>query len=188
MPIIGVIDSSKTGNLGTPAFYFIAGASLNGLSTYTFSSIPQTYKHLHIRMFAKSSRPNTNGPSWLNVNGDTTPSNYTTIYFYTAGTSGVIGTAWSTSEGGYAMNSAGTTANANVNGSSFMTIYNYTDTNKFKNGQGIGALNNANSGDQVMGPAFTVWKNTNAITSLSVNPFTSPFLTESYVALYGLKG
>lgn len=188
MPILGIFDSSKTGNLASPAWDFIAGASLNGLSSYTFNSIPQTYKHLQIRMLAKSNRPNTNGPSWINVNGDTTASNYTTIYFYTYGTSGLVDQAWTAGEGGYAMNSAGNTASSNVFGASYITILNYTDTNKFKNGIGIGGINNANSGDQVMGPSFSVWKNTNAINSVTVVPFTSPFLNNSSAAIYGLKG
>jgi hypothetical protein len=189
-PILtGVIASGVSGNLANPAWDFIAGVSnLGGVSTYTFNSIPQTYKHLQIRAMTKCNRSNVNAPLWVNVNGDETNANYTTIYFYTFGTSANIDQAWSTGEGGFSVSGAGNTVGSNVFGGGYMNIYNYTETNKFKNGLGISSINNFSSGDQVLGPIFSVWKNTNAITSVTVRAFEGTFVGGSAVSIYGLKG
>lgn len=190
MPILGVIASAKSGNLASPAWDFIAGVSnLGGVSSYTFNSIPQTYKHLQIRTMNKCDRPNVNAPLWVNFNGDTTSANYTTIYFYTFQTSANIDQVWSAAEGGMSISGAGNTVtNSNIFGGGHMTFLNYTETNKFKNGIGISGINNFNNGDQVMGPIFSVWKNTSAITSITVRAFQGNFLGASTAAIYGLKG
>ena len=49
MPILGVIDSAKTGNLSSYESIQTITVGSGGASTIVFSSIPSTYAHLQIR-------------------------------------------------------------------------------------------------------------------------------------------
>ena len=79
MPIIGVIDSSKSGNL-TPTAGYISLASVlvtsNTPTIITFSSIPATYKHLEIRGHLNENVTNNNAFFRIYFNNDTTAANY----------------------------------------------------------------------------------------------------------------
>ena len=56
--------------------------------TITFSSIPQTYKHLQLRTFTNTSRSSgASGSASLQFNGDTVGTNYWTHYMYAFGAS-----------------------------------------------------------------------------------------------------
>lgn len=57
MPIIGILDSAKTGNLAT-GYNWIASTSVTGASAseLTFSNIPASYNHLRIVAVLRSAR------------------------------------------------------------------------------------------------------------------------------------
>ena len=52
MPLMGIIDSAKTGNLDTSAYFPIATTTLTTTTaSVTFSSIPTTYTHFYLLFF-----------------------------------------------------------------------------------------------------------------------------------------
>lgn len=188
MPIIGVIDSAKSGNLLVGAYEFIGTATVVGGSTSQVTiNIPSTYKHLQVRHMARSNRPNTNGPSWCCPNNDTNTANYITQYFYSFQTSNAVGAGWSGSEGGIALNSAGNTASAGIFGYGVTTIFDYNSTSKIKTYVTNSGLSNNYNGDEVSGTFGGAWKGTAAITRLDFYPFTTPFSANSTFSVYGIK-
>jgi hypothetical protein len=59
MPILGIIDSAKGGNLVSPAYDSIASFTGGGNATISFTSIPQTYKHLELRVYGRTNASGT---------------------------------------------------------------------------------------------------------------------------------
>jgi hypothetical protein len=73
MPILGVIDSAKTGNLfaGYNSIATVSYPSGTG-SDAVFSNIPSAYRTLQIRAFIRHDTRNDNSSTWfLTFNGDT---------------------------------------------------------------------------------------------------------------------
>lgn len=152
-----------------------------GQSTVTFSSIPDTYKHLQVRLFAKYTGV---GYGYMRFNGDSS-SNYSSHGIHGNGASGSpLGTFGSgTTTASYYTNAAGTKDTTfNV---SIIDVLNYSNTNQHKttkgfygwdaNGTGYVELNSGN------------WRNTAAITSIVLSSSAGNFSEYSVIALYGVK-
>jgi hypothetical protein len=152
-------------------------------SSITFSSIPQTYSHLQIRLFANST---SNPDIFYTFNGDT-GNNYTRHYIYGAGSgTGAAGSSLSQASGsvGYAPISS----NTNVFGSTVLDVLDYTNTNKNTTTRSLSGYVLDSSGFIVMYSG--VWLNTSAITSISIFPnqaSASSFGQYTSAALYGIK-
>jgi hypothetical protein len=155
-----------------------------GVSSVTFSNIPNTYKHLQIRGILK----NTNGgayddPSYMRFNSDT-GSNYSyhSVYGNGSGASAFSGVS-QTSIIAY-----GTPANnfTNVWGAAIIDILNYANTNKFKTTRWLNGFDsntttgsiNFNSGS---------WLNTSTINSITFTPVAGVWPQYSRFSLYGIK-
>jgi hypothetical protein len=152
MPILGVLDSAQTGNLVTGSYESIATFT-GGAGSFTFSSIPQTYTHLQLRVYAN----NTNGGGdwrggFFRPNNDA-GSNYWWHYAYRSGTS-----TFGTSE--FQANSWGQilaciTNSFNGACSGVYDIYDYTNTNKYKTLTFMAGLSrNGNTGTFAYGEVF----------------------------------
>ena len=95
-PILGIIDSSKYGALNSLAgnYYAIATATVTsgGQTTISFTSIPQGYSHLQIRIYGKSNGGTypTDGVN-LAFNGSTTSTDYDSHNISGNGTSATAG-------------------------------------------------------------------------------------------------
>jgi hypothetical protein len=165
-----------------------------GSATITFSSIPQTYKHLQIRAMATT--PGVDGIyENATFNGDT-GSNYS--FHLLIGRPDLAPTA--ISQGGASQThirlfvwgggpyGAGTTGWPAVG---IADILDYADTNKYKTTRGLGG-GDSNSTVSSVGLASGSWRNTDAITSITLTAFSagsaSTFAQYSSFALYGIKG
>lgn len=164
--------------------------------TVTFSSIPQTYTHLQLRIQARGTSGS--GGYYTSVavtlNGDTTAGNY---YWHYVGGNGAstIGSSGS----GYSTNSLINIPNALNTASVFaggiIDIYDYTSTTKNKTLRSInGAELNNTSGFPYSGAIFLssmLWKKTpEAITSITFtadSTYSTNFAAGSSFALYGVK-
>lgn len=153
------------------------------VASVTFSSIPQTYKHLQIRTFSRTSS-NKNIRAYFN--GDTSN---TTAAFHI-----LYGTGSSVAAEGYASGSntamllayeASGTATSSF-GTSVIDILDYTNTNKYTTVKVLSG-NDANGSGQVA-IGSRLWINTNAITSIELLPPSDNFQQYSHFALYGIKG
>jgi hypothetical protein len=191
MPILGVIDSAKTGRLANPSFYQIATATPSGVTNYTFSSIPQGYQHLQIRYFAKDNRSPVYSGLALRFNGDT-GANYWYSFADVATTQvPTFGNYYdSASTDAFCGNSPGGTNN-NYWGSGWHTIFNYSDTSMWKYTGGVGGNNGVGDGSYggFVSQPGNIWRSTAAITSINIRSNTGSTLTAgTRISLYGIKG
>ena len=159
-----------------------------GSSTITFSSIPSTYKHLQIRFIGRST--DTGGDrigQKIQFNSDT-GANYSRHQLFGDGASAAAnGTANAT----YILSGLSelTAANAPANtfGVGVLDILEYANTSIYKTTRALaGQDQNSSSGRIFL--ASGNWRNTAAITSITLAPETGNYVQYSQAALYGIKG
>lgn len=145
-----------------------------GQANITFSSIPQTYKHLQVRFFTKSSGGYYN-PT-IQLNGDTS-ANYVWHYLDTNGVNVTSGYTASTTSMFLGVVTPDYFATAIVD------ILDYTSTAKFKTIRTMMGTGTATAGydDLFSG----TWISTSAVTSIQFNSSNTQY---SHYALYGIKG
>lgn len=190
----GTSAASGASNSITPvvptSFEFIALASPAGSSSFTWSSIPQTYKHLQIRYANSydSGGASVVGQALIKFNGDTG--------LYSFQDTGISG---STSQSrGYGINTYTNGAYVDCPGdgwgsyfaSGYVDIHNYSSTDKYKTWRGhvsnIVASGSGSNSSYVRGSAY---KSTSAISSITITQNQGGnWRTGTSFALYGIKG
>lgn len=164
------------------AFESIASATPSGSGTITFSSIPQTYKHLQVRVLIKG---DTGAIAFqARLNGDT-GNNYNRVrqYAYTA-TSGVQTVTGTTSSIDF-----GSQVGINAtNGAPIVwDILDYSSSSKVKTMRSLlGTMNTDISEGNTTSSAYN-WNSTSAITQIDFIP-TGGIGAGSVIALYGIRG
>jgi hypothetical protein len=158
----------------------------SGATTVSFTSIPQTYKHLQIRALTEdsTSASNTAYPAFLQFNSDSN-SNYNYHYLLSNGTAAsAVGSATTTDPWIYGADSISTTAN--IFGAVIIDIHDYASTTKNKTTRYISGLDRNGSGFVALGS--TLWRNTAAITRIDLVANFNGFAAGSTFALYGMVG
>jgi hypothetical protein len=178
MPILGIVDSAKTGNLVTNSYESIATQSVvSPTALITFSSIPSTYINLQVRIFAQSSTGG-NQAYQMYFNNDTSLSSYAYNCFGGDGSSFTQNVLSQAHIGSNRSNAWNTT---------IVNIIDYTDTSKLKTRQSV-----SGSMSQTDGSCFYyggIWNNTSAVNRIDfANTAGANFITGSVFALYGMKG
>jgi hypothetical protein len=185
-PIIGTIASSTRQGLSSDVGSVFGINSYTvpstGTNSITFSNIPQTYTHLRIVGAMRDSRSARLSPNFVRFNGDS-GSNYSYHENY-ADSGGFLGSGSASDVQMYVFRTAGSTSPSNMMGIFIADIYDYTSTNKFKTMFGRGGIDTQSEG--VIQQFSGTWKNTSAITSITLLPFTAPYLQYSQVSLYGV--
>jgi hypothetical protein len=196
-PILGIYASQISGHLFAPsgAYDSIATTTVGagGTTSVLFSSIPQGYTHLQLRMIARSDRAVSFGsPIYAQFNSDTAVGNY----YETHGIYGDGTTAGTVAFDGGAVGGCfvglhqGANGTANAFAASVTDILDYSNSNKNKtvrslNGNEING-GNTNSGIQLYS---SLWMNTNAITSINLIAYHgNTFQQYTQFALYGIRG
>lgn len=185
-PILGIWASSISGSAADPgAFVPIATTTVPsaGAATVTFSSIPSTYTHLQIRGIGRTTGSYTQSYVKLEFNGDTTGTNYYSHYIQADGSSVAAGANADISAH---YDIAGANATASVFGAIIFDVLDYSNTNKYKTTRVLGGTDNNGSGR--MNVTSGLWENTNAVTSITLTPFSGNFVQYSSFTLYGIKG
>ena len=174
---VGAYDSIATTTVG-----------VGGVSSVTFSSIPQTYTHLQIRAITRDTGGTSanGGVFQVQFNSDNTSGSYrthsmigygngTTSSFTTASSNRILiyGTVYST-------------VAANVFGANIVDILDYTNTNKNKVVRNLSGWDDNSTGESAGGGGM--WINTSAVTSVTVYMFNANLAQYSSIALYGIKG
>lgn len=147
-----------------------------GASSVTFSSIPQTYTHLQVRLYTIVAGAGSGSYTYLN--GDTTQSNYKEHVIYG---SGAAASAGSYSNSYMPQFQGGSTSP----GAFVMDILDYTNTNKNTTLRGLGGYDANGSG--YIAFESLLWMNTAAITSLQLSPVGTTWSEYAKIALYGIK-
>lgn len=157
-----------------------------GSSSVSFSSIPSTYRHLQVRLIARSDR--TAGVDLIGVrmNGDSS-GNYSNHLFKGDGSSTSVDFDINATR----MNIqrlASDNLNASIFSSYVVDILDYANTNKYKTIRYIAGYD-ANGSGQIVGGSGA-WRSTSAVTSLSFQnlDYSSNYKQYTTFALYGIKG
>lgn len=160
-----------------PAYEWIASQTLSSSSSsVVFSSIPQNYKHLQIRMIA-GDNTQTNNTFGLQFNSDT-GSNYASHGL--RGNGSTVSTNANTSQTGSYFFSVGGSTNW---GTAIIDIHDYASTTKNKTIRTLAGYDANGSG--IIGLGSGLWLNTNAINSINIHYMT--FAPSSKFMLFGIK-
>jgi hypothetical protein len=173
---------------GNPAVVFADYDSIQtvtvgagGAASISFTSIPDTYKHLQIRAlnFTNSAQCDL----YLQMNGDTA-SNYSRHQIYGDGGSAVAASGASATNIWYGLGGSTT-----IGGVSILDILDYTSTNKNKVTRALEGSDQNTSGYVFFRSGM--WKPTTptAVTSITIAPVSgaNTFRQYSSFALYGIK-
>ena len=149
-----------------------------GSSGMSFTSIPQTYKHLQIRVFGKT---NSNGAASLYMNNVSSGTAYS---YHNLRGDGSSTSAYAASSQPYMSDIVGTTSSTNFGGY-IIDILDYADTNKYKTIRALNGVDNNGSGNVELYSGL--WQSTAAITQFDLfNGYVWSQYTHG--ALYGIKG
>jgi hypothetical protein len=189
MPILGILASAQPGNIVTSSYESIATVYGTGLSSaITFSSIPQTYKHLQIRAVMRDTNGSTGyGETDIKINNNNGgASSYVKHYLRGNGSAASSG-YFSNGDDLYGSSYPRGGSYSNVVGGQIIDIVDYTSTNKYKTIRVIGGFDGNGAGE------ISIWSglyfaNTDAVTRIDIYPNLSGFTTTSVFALYGIKG
>lgn len=163
-----------------PAYEAIASTTLGSTGTVTFSSIPGTYEHLQLRLYARASggfqainlQIRLNNDSNTNyadhrLNGDSSVASVVSTTASTIITAGRI---------------SASTAASNIFGCSIIDILDYASTNKYKTVRTVGGNDQNGFGDAVFHSGL--WLSTSAVTQIDV---VTSCIAGSVFSLYGLR-
>lgn len=157
-------------------------SNTSGITDITFSSIPQTYSHLQLRLFAQTSASGTGFSGYdTYFNSDNTATNYWRHY--------LIGTGAAVGNGGSNGNAFGYGNGGNSlskpYGVTIIDIFDYTNTNKKTTSKAVSVSENNDTTGYVIYNSL-LWNNTSAVTTIRINSFYA-WTAYSSFALYGIK-
>jgi len=155
-----------------------------GASSVTFSNIPQTYKHLQIRMLI-GSNTSTSDSTDMRFNGDA-GSNYTYHQLYGTGSS--VGSEASTPRTAAVVGiPAISNTNTNIFATGVVDILDYANTNKYKTQRTLGGWETNSNGQALL--TSTSWLSFSAISQIQIYARDGHgFRQHSRFALYGIRG
>jgi hypothetical protein len=186
-PILGIIASQQPGHIVYNSYESIATVTVGagGQSTISFTSIPNTYKHLQIRGILRSTKADTTDMPTLVINGDTTAANYRAHGLQVNG-----GSIYPTDISGDPYVRFARIAAANNTAQMFapvvLDLLDYQNTSKNKTLRTL-AGNNTNNTDPWLTYFSGLWMSTSAVTSLTIATGAN-IAQYSQLALYGIKG
>jgi hypothetical protein len=187
-PILGIWASSKATTAADTGAMFplqVITVGSAGAASIDFTNIPGTYTHLQIRGIVRSSLASSTAGFIMRANSDSA-SNYSAHNLGGDG-SGTQANAYVSNTYMYpgpAMPAA--SATASVFGTMIIDILDYANTNKYKVMRALSGFDANGSGQIYLNSA--TWRNTNAITSLSLLFTSSNCVQYSQFALYGILG
>jgi len=159
-------------------------------STMTFSSIPQTYKHIQVRAITSSTNtsPVTVSGNFIRLNGDS-GANYAYHNLFGETTTANATAATASSFGPYIYSQV-IQSTSGYFGAFILDVLDYTNTSKNKTLRVFagGDTNTSGSYKGVAQLGSGLWLNTAAITSLSIVSNAGSFASGSTFALYGFTG
>lgn len=190
----GTLTTPSAKQAFEPASLFTISTSTGSASSFTLSSIPQTYRHLQLRMRLKNAR--TDAPYsgvYVRLNADSGAN-----YSYS-------GIDWD-SRAGAPFGSASSGATSLFNGQTLGTgayvtstsvysyhiidIFEYSNTNYYTTACYYGGYVDNGSGYSIKSNGHchtSAWHNTAAVTSIAITTDNPNFDSGTHIALYGIK-
>jgi hypothetical protein len=159
-----------------------------GSGAFTWSSIPSTFKHLQIRVMARTNRAANTDNLKINFNGDTA-SNYFLSHLVYSDTATVYGANDGAGSYALAYRLTGASASANIFGSIVIDLLDYTSTNKGKTLRALGGQDRNGPGEIFFSSALWNPSSPAAVSSITLAPLIGTNFAEfSSFGLYGIKG
>lgn len=185
MPILGIMASAMSANLWQPQGAYDALSTVTvpagGVASVTFAGIPNTYKHLQLRMLARNTSTSNGYNARFNSDSG---SNYARHYLIGTGSSAVAAAVTSTTSA--ILNDAAiSTSGTNVFGASVCDILDYGSTTKNKTIKTLGGFDNNGNGS--VGFLSGLYMSTSAISSILIFPDAGNFAEYSQFTLFGVK-
>lgn len=169
---------AATMNYGAaPTYVKLASPSLSGLSSVTFSNIPQGYTDLVL--VTNSQNVTTSGYPYLRFNGDS-GTNYSTTFMVGNGSAASSSRYTSITEL-YLSNNISGSLTTNFSFNCIANIQSYSNSTTYKTV--MSKEGNTNGVEASVG----VWRNTSAITSILFAVSGGTFASGSTVTIYGIK-
>ena len=182
-PILGILASARSAASAANSYESIATANPTSGSV-NFTSIPQTYQHLQVRVIWRSDYAGVADGFIMRANGTT--STYASHYVQGDGASATAGSQTGNNAMRYTQ-APGANATSGVFGAAIIDILDYKDTNKNKTVRFLAGFDNNGSGQVALDSGL--WVNTAAINELNFFPnLSNNFVTGTQIALYGIKG
>jgi hypothetical protein len=164
----------------------IATTLLGGTqATITFSGIPQTYKHLQLRIIGRSTRTtSTSNAITYTFNGSATDYGYTHRLYGNGSSATADAPNGSTYSFGPSI--ATNSSTSGIMGVAVMDILDYANVYKFKTTRILGGHDNNGSGEIYL--TSGLWQNTAAITSISLSIDSFSWTANTRISLFGIRG
>ena len=184
--IAGVLSTPTAPNVNS--YESIATTTLTGTqATITLGSIPSTYKHLQVRILARSNRAVTLDSAFIYLNADSTaPSGNYNAHSLT-GDGSAASASYDSGNFLAVQVVPGASATANIFGGFVFDLLDYTNTNKYKVSRSLGGSDLNGSGQVRL--CSGLWRSTAAVSSLTLTTNGGgSFIAGTQIALYGIKG
>jgi hypothetical protein len=164
-----------------PIASYTVGAG--GASSFNFTNIPQTFTHLQLRVFIKTSVTGNVDTIFMQPNADFVASHYYGHVLFGNGSSVSSANFASTSVTAYGT-SPDNTSSSNIFGVAIIDILDYTNTNKYKTMRTLNGFDANGSGQVAL--SSMLWQNTAAITQLTGGA-NAGILQYTRFDLYGIQ-
>jgi len=182
------VNGSKYNTVSADNYYMepIATTLLTSTTgTITFSNIPQTYKHLQLRVFAQTNYSVGSDFLYFNINNDSATT-YRHHQMFSNGSGITHSTATDTA--GFYINRFGNTSTGYW-GNCVVDIFDYTNANKTKTVRSFGGVDWNGSVEGAIYYMSGLYPQTSPITTIKISSDSSRVLSiNSRFSLYGLKG
>jgi len=190
--ILGILAQSGGAAASASSYESIATVTVGsgGSSSVSFTSIPSTFKHLQLRIFAATNRGTYSLDNIFGTfNGDSSAAY--SFHGLEGSFGGASGNATANNTD-FRTGTISSSASPNIFAASIVDILDYADTNKYKTTRSLSGfdLNGTISGIGGFVQLYSSnWRSTSAVTSITLNRQSgSNFIQYSSFALYGIKG
>jgi hypothetical protein len=177
MNILGIIASSKFGDVGDYESIATVSVGSGGAANVEFTSIPGTYTHLQVRAISFAS----NGSYLRTQLNNDTATNYSWHMVGGNGSSAYTDSAINE----VSMAGPSQATSTNIFCASIIDFLDYTNTNKYKTVRYLGGKDQNGSGS--LGLHSGLWRSTSAITSIKFFGSGVNFPQYTHFALYGIR-
>lgn len=188
-PVLGIIASSNQQGRGGVVGSYDALATVTLSATtasVTFAGIPTGYRHLQIRMIARTARSVVGTNLTYRFNNDTTNSNYAWHYLTGDGASAAAGAQAPSAGAPYILKCSSANASASVFGVGVWDILDYANTSKNKTSKALSGYDNNGSGEIVL--FSSAWFSTAVVNTITITDVLGDNLVaNTQFALYGVK-
>lgn len=186
--ILGILAQSAGAAGAANSYESIATTTIGSTAqtSVTFGSIPSTYTHLQLRIFAKTDRALNRDTINLTFNGTSGGTAYSRHGLY--GDGSTVGAEGSQSQPSiFILRASGNSSATSIFGGIIVDILDYTNTNKYKTVRSLGGVDTNGAGEITFYSGS--YQATTSISSITLSPVNGTnFLQYSSFALYGIKG